>query len=231
MKDLEPMRTPVIKKPASGSNPFLELNRRALRQAEIFTISVVGGPGCGKTTLIDATIERLMPAVQVGVIACDLVSHRDADRIARHSDQVVQITTGEAHALDAAQVHQALGSLDLSWIDLLFIENVGSLTGPADNDIGQDVTVAMFSVAAGDDKADRHPDLVRCANVILLNKTDLFGCAPFDVAAFRADVERNNGRAEVIQISALHARGIDQWLDWLRKRIKKAHQQVSHWFG
>lgn len=222
------MRTPAI---TSGANPFSELNREALRESEIFTISVVGGPGCGKTTLIDATIQRLMPEVHVGVVACDLVSRRDADRMARHSHQVVQINTGEGHALDAGQVHEALASLDLSWIDLLFIENIGSLTGPTDNDIGQDMTVAMFSVAAGDDKADKHPDLVRFADVILLNKIDLFGCAPFDVAAFTSDVHRLNGLAEVIEMSALHSRGTEQWLNWLRKRIKKEHQEASHWFG
>src|SRR5436190_4175132 len=121
--------------------------RASLRAAGVTTISVIGGPGCGKTTLIDATIERLMSdQVHVGVVACDVVSRRDADRLARHSRQVVQVNTGAAgHALDAGRVLDAIGTLDLDWIDLLFVENVGSLTGPATDDVGQDVTVAIFS--------------------------------------------------------------------------------------
>src|SRR5215218_8584489 len=139
--------------------------RASLRAAGVTTISVIGGPGCGKTTLIDATIERLMSdQVHVGVVACDVVSRRDADRLARHGRQVVQVNTGVGHALDAGRVLDAIGTLDLDWIDLLFVENVGSLTGPATGDVGQDVTVAIFSVAAGDDKADKHPDLVAAAD-------------------------------------------------------------------
>src|SRR5687768_16905440 len=71
-------------------------NRDVLRQARVFTVSVVGGPGCGKTSLIDATIERLMPETHIGVVACDVTSHLDADRMSRHSEQVVQVNTGGA---------------------------------------------------------------------------------------------------------------------------------------
>ena len=211
---------------------FPKLIRNTLREAGVLTISVIGGPGCGKTTLIDATIDRLAPDVNVGVVACDPVSHRDADRLAHHGRQVVQVNTGEEHGLDAGHVYRALGSLDLHWTDLLFIENIGSLTGPTANDLGQDVTLAVFSVAAGDDKAEKHPALVRSADVVLLNKVDLLGHGPFDVAAFRADVGRINDRAEVIEISSLYAQGIDRWIEWLRKRMKGArHEEISHWFG
>jgi hydrogenase nickel incorporation protein HypB len=203
-----------------------------LHEAGVLTISVIGGPGCGKTTLIDATIDRLTPDVNVGVIACDPVSHRDADRLARHGRQVVQVNTGEDHGLEARHVYRALKSLDLEWADLLFVENIGSLTGPAANDLGQDLTVTVFSVAAGDDKAEKHPALVRSADVVLLNKVDLLGRGPFDVAAFRRDVRRINETAEVIEISGLYAQGIDRWIDWLRRRVKTAHRdEISHWFG
>jgi hydrogenase nickel incorporation protein HypB len=224
------MKTAVIRNDRIEANHFSHVNREALQNAEVFTISVMGGPGCGKTTLIDATIEKLMPDVHVGVVACDVVSSRDADRMARHSDQVVQINTGEGRALKAAHIHEAINALDLNWIDLLIVENVGSLTNPASNDIGQDVTVAIFSVAGGDDKADKHPDLVRSADIILINKIDLLGRAPFNVNAFRADVKQINERVEVIEISALK-RTMDHWFEWLGKRIKKTHDRESHWFG
>jgi hydrogenase nickel incorporation protein HypB len=226
------MSTSLIDTDEPRTGTVTQSNRDALRAAQVLTISVIGGPGCGKTTLIDSTIARLAPDVNVGVIACDPVSHRDADRLARRSRQVVQVNTGEGHTLDAGHVRRAIASLDLEWIDLLFVENVGSLTAPARNDVGQDVTVAIFSVAAGDDKADKHPGLVRAADVVLLNKVDLLGCVPFDLAAFRADVRRVNDRAEVIEMSGLHAHGIDRWLTWLRAQVQKTHRdEASTWFG
>src|SRR3954467_845589 len=117
------MLMPTLESP-SGNKQFQQLNRQVLLDADVFTISVIGGPGCGKTTLIESTIKRLLAEIHVGVVACDLVSHRDADRISRHSKQVVQVNTGEGQALDARHVHDALALLDLNWIDLLFIENV-----------------------------------------------------------------------------------------------------------
>lgn len=217
------MKTSVVELPIGAGKQLGQLNRQKLHDANVFTLSIVGGPGCGKTALIDAIIDRLMPDTHVGIIAGDLRSHRDADRIAGHSQQVVQVTMGERTTLDAAHVRDALARLDLTWIDLLLIENVGSLTAPADRDLGQDSTAVIFSVAAGDDKADKHPDLVRSADVILINKTDLLPSVPFDLSAFRADVQRINSLAAVFEVSPLHDRGLTPWLDWLRARVVKEH--------
>ena len=173
-----------------------------------------------------------MPAVHVGVIACDLVSHRDAEAISRYSSHVVQVNTGESGMLSAADVRKALPLLDLAWLDLLFVENVGSLIGATRLDLGQNATVAVFSVAAGDDKAAKHPDLVRFANVIVLNKIDLLGAVPFDLTSFRSDVARLNANVEVIELSALNGTGTNRWLAWLRKQSRSGqHAIVSNWFG
>jgi hydrogenase nickel incorporation protein HypB len=216
------------------------LNRDALRQAGVLTVSVVGGPGCGKTTLVAETVERLMPDVHVGVIACDVGSHRDADRIRCVSEQVVQVNTCEARGvIEASHIRDALNWLDLNWLDLLLIEHVGTLTLADAPDVGQDASVTMFSVAAGDDKADKHPELVRAADVVLLNKVDLLPSVPFDLAAFRRDVERIKPGCEVIELSAVKASGLERWVEWLRSRVahgspsasSAASAKVSHWFG
>ena len=225
------MKAPVIESRFHDPNPIATLNRETLRKAGIVTVSIVGGPGCGKTTLIDATLERLMPDVHVGVIACDVASHRDADRMSRHSDQVVQVNTGEGHGLRPSHVRDALRWLDLEWLDLLLIENVGTLIGPANLDLGQDDTAVLFSVAAGDDKADKHPDLVRGAKLVILNKTDLLPSVPFNLTGFRSDVKRINPAAELIELSALQSTGLDHWLAWLKHRVSDGQPQPSQWFG
>lgn len=226
------MKAPAVDgKSVQRPHSFADLNRRTLKGAGVATVSVIGGPGCGKTSLIDATIETLMPEVHVGVIACDVASQLDADRMSRHSEQVAQVTTGEGGLLDSGHIRDAIRWLDLRWIDVLFIENVGTLVTPAPFDLGQDVTVAMFSVAAGHDKAAKHPDLVRAADIVVLNKIDLLPSVPFDLDAFRADVSRLNPSARLFEMSALHGEGRQPWLDWVKARVTKRRDQASIWFG
>lgn len=227
------MKAPVIEKRFHDANLVAKLNRQALNEAGAVAISISGGPGCGKTALIDATMRRLMPDVHVGVIACDVASHLDADRMSSENDQVVQVNTGEIGYADATHIHDAMQWLDLNWIELLFIENVGTLVGPAGLDLGQNVTATIFSVAGGHDKADKHPEWVQAAGVILLNKIDLLQAVPFDLDAFRGDVRRLNPNAELIELSSLSGKGMDRWVDWLKARIKKAEvpPKTSEWFG
>jgi hydrogenase nickel incorporation protein HypB len=227
------MNAPVISHRFHDQNPIERLNRAALREAGVLAVSILGGPGCGKTTLITATVERLMPDVHVGVIACDIGSHRDADRIACVSEQVVQVNTCDAGgAVDATHIRDALRWLDLNWLDLLLIEQVGTLAVADAPHVGQDASVTMFSVAAGDDKADKHPELVQAADAVVLNKTDLLPSVPFDLAAFRKDVARIKPGVELIELSAVKQEGLERWIKWLRSRVaQRETPKAAHWFG
>jgi hydrogenase nickel incorporation protein HypB len=220
------MKSPVIETRFHDANPVAKLNRQALAEAGVFAITLSGGAGCGKTSLIEVTINLLTPGVRAGVIACDVASHRDADRISRVSGQVVQVNTGKQGMPDATYIRDALRWLDLDKIDLLIIENVGDLLGRSQLDLGQDAAAAMFSVAAGHDKPDKHPELAGAADVVILSKTDLLSAIPFDLAAFRADVGRLNPGSDLIELSSLNGQGVDRWLDWLKIRIK-AHREAK----
>jgi len=68
--------------------------------------------------------------LRIGIIVGDMATQRDADRMAKYCDQVVQINTGKGCHLEANHIRQALSRLDLSKIELLFIENVGNLICP-----------------------------------------------------------------------------------------------------
>jgi hydrogenase nickel incorporation protein HypB len=217
------IKAPAIETRFHGTDPVAKLNRKILAEAGVFAVSVSGGLGCGKTALIEATIQKLLPDIRVGVIACDVASHLDTERIMRGSDQVVQINTGQQGTPDASHIHDGLKWLDLSKIDLLLIENVGILVGPNPLQLGQDATAAVFSVAGGHDKADKQPELVRSADIVLLNKTDLLRAVPFALSTFRADVHRLNPAARLLELSALNGEGLDQWLAWLAARINKRH--------
>ena len=225
------MKAPIIERRFHDANPVAKMNRQMLSDAGVFTVSLSGGPGCGKTTLIEDCIKRLMPDVKVGVIACDVASHLDADRMLRGSDQVVQVNTGQQGMPDATHIHDGLHWLDLAKIDLLLIENVGTLVGANLIDLGQDATAAVFSVAGGHDKVNKHPELVQSADAVILNKTDLLQAVPFDLQAFRLDVHRHNANATLFELSALNGDGMKQWLEWLVTHLKKHQPKTSQWFG
>ncbi|MBI4983868.1 MAG: hydrogenase nickel incorporation protein HypB, partial [Rhodocyclales bacterium] len=155
-------------------NLLLENDRQAAHIREhldrlgVFAVNLMSSPGSGKTALLEATIAALPRGLRVAVIEGDLETENDAERIRRHGVQAVQITTGMACHLDAHMVHDALHEIDLSGIDILFIENVGNLVCPANFDIGQHRNVLLLSVTEGDDKAAKYPVMVRAADQVLI---------------------------------------------------------------
>ncbi len=209
------MQVSVVENVLKVNDELAALNRQTLCQARVFTVDLIGAPGCGKTALLEATLCELKGQLRVGVMVGDLTTQRDADRMARWCDQVVQINTGKGCHLEANHVHQALSRLDIKNLDLLFIENVGNLICPVGFDLGQDKKVGMFSVAEGDDKPAKHPYIVCESSVVLLNKTDLLPYVPFNLDVFRGDVKRLNPTVPVIELSVLKKDRLNLWLSWL----------------
>lgn len=220
------MQVPIVENVLKLNDEIAEINRKALKTSGVFTVNLIGSPGCGKTTLLEATFQRLNDQLTIGVIAGDLTTARDAERLAQWSDHVVQISTGKGCHLDANQVRQAMQNLNLDKLDVLVIENVGNLICPVGFDLGQDVKVAMFSATEGDDKAAKHPYLVQEASVILFNKTDLLEYVRFDLDLFRADVVKLNPHTPLIELSAMNhdQAGFEKWIAWLVQNAPHALQ-------
>lgn len=212
------MQVPVIENVLKLNDEVAMLNRRTLRAAGIFSLDLIGAPGCGKTALLEATLRHLSGRIRAGVMVGDLTTTRDADRLARWCDQVVQINTGKGCHLDANQVRQALGRMNLAIIDLLFIENVGNLICPVGFDLGQDLKIAMFSVSEGDDKAAKHPYLVTEAALLLLNKIDLLPHVPFNHDQFVSDVRRLNADVPLLEVSVKNGT-LTNWISWLLQHV------------
>jgi hydrogenase nickel incorporation protein HypB len=189
-----------------------------LNDAQVFTVDLIGGPGCGKTSLLEATLQR-MHDLRIGVIVGDLATARDGQRLAKYTDQVVQINTGKGCHLEAHHVHRAIEKLHLRSLDLLFVENVGNLICPVDFDLGQDVKVGVFSVCGGDDKPAKHTRLVQESSLLLLTKTDLLPHTDFDLKRFDSDVHRRNSTVELMKISVTSGVGLDLWLRWLEGNV------------
>jgi hydrogenase nickel incorporation protein HypB len=212
----------IIENVLKANDEVAGINRQHFREAGVFTLDLIGSPGCGKTTLLEQTLRRLDGELTCGVVVGDLATTRDAERLKRWSPHVVQINTGRGCHLEAHQVRQAIDHLDLAALDLLVIENVGNLICPVGFDLGQDHKIAMFSITEGDDKAAKHPHVVVAAELILLNKMDLLGPISFDLELFRSDVARLHADVPIMQVSAKETGdGLDGWLDWLRQGAKQ----------
>src|SRR5664279_5944736 len=166
----------------------------------VLAINLMSSPGAGKTSLLEATIAALPPGLRVAVIEGDLETENDAERIRRHGVPAIQITTGMACHLDAHMVHAALHELNLTGIDILFIENVGNLVCPASFDIGQHRNVLLLSVTEGDDKPAKYPIMFRAGDQVLITKTDLLPyIEEFSVARARASVRAVRGDMPIIE--------------------------------
>jgi len=190
--------------------------RRRLRDAGVLTISISGGPGAGKTALLEQMLRRLRKDFNVGVI----VGNSKAERDLRRLQPAAHFVSGSpAGGLSAAHIRDQLDHGDIADLDVLFVEMGSDYTSLATPDVGQNMRVSVFSVAAGDDKAVAIPHRVKTADLLLLNKMDLLPHVAFDPQVFRADVQRINSAVPVIEVTATRPDGVDPWERWLRAAI------------
>ena len=196
--------------------------RRRLHHAGVLTFNLVSSPGSGKTTLLERTLADLGEELGISVVTGDVQTQNDADRLARHTDRLVQavVTNGACH-LDARQVATALDNIDLERTRLLFIENVGNLVCPAGWDLGEDAKIVVFSVTEGEDKPVKYPKMFQRARCAVLSKMDLLPHVPFSVAKAVDFARQVNPTIEFLFTSALAPDGMREWYGFLRAQLKR----------
>jgi hydrogenase nickel incorporation protein HypB len=195
--------------------------RERLSTAGVPTFNLVSSPGAGKTLLLERTLADLGGELSIAVITGDVQTQNDADRLARHTDRLVQavVTNGACH-LDARQILTALDAIDLDETDVLFIENVGNLVCPASWDLGEDAKIVLFSVTEGEDKPLKYPKMFREARTVVLTKLDLLPHVPFQVERAIAFARQVNPDLGVVSTCALRPDGMEEWYRFLRARAR-----------
>jgi hydrogenase nickel incorporation protein HypB len=189
-------------------------NREHFKEYGLKVVNLIGSPGCGKTSLLEAMSAKLGP--QLAVIEGDIRTTIDADRVKKAGARAVQIETGgECHLL-ARQVGHALHNLDLSGVRLLVIENVGNLVCPADYDLGEDLKIAVLSVAEGDEKPAKYPPLFIRASAVVITKIDLLPYVTFDLARAKSDCLKLNSAARFFETSVRTGQGLEELLAYLK---------------
>ncbi len=183
--------------------------RRMLEEKGIRAIEFLGGPGSGKTSLIER-LSLLIGPDKVAYIGGDVATSFDTERVSKIGVRAVQINTGGICHLEALHVEKALKILNLEGVRYLFIENVGNLICPFEFNIGSHVRVLVVSAGEGEDKFLKHPMSVALSNVIVVNKADLAPHVGVDVEKMVRDALKINGRAKVVVTSAKTGEGIKE---------------------
>lgn len=210
-----------VSRPILDANQRLAgANRERFRAAGVKVLNLISSPGAGKTSLLEQTLKRLNGRLAMAVIEGDVQTDADARRVAACGVRAVQIETRGGCHLDGAMVAQAAGAFDLDSLDLLIIENVGNLVCPVEFDLGEDLKLAVLSVAEGDDKPSKYPQLFKEAGALVVNKIDLLPYIDCSLERIHADCLRLNPQQRIFDVSCRTGEGLDAWTDWLERWVR-----------
>ncbi len=161
------------------------------------------------------------------MVAGDVQTQRDAERLVRHGIPVEAIETGGSCHLDARRISKSLEALDLSRLDLVFIENVGNLVCPSSFDLGESAKIVLMSVTEGEDKPLKYPAAFQRARVFVLTKTDLVPHLDFSTQIAIDNARLVNPDLEVFATSAVTGAGFEEWAAWLAERVEECKRSAE----
>jgi hydrogenase nickel incorporation protein HypB len=213
-------RVAVVERILSANDRLAEENLARLDQYGIFSLNIMAAPGAGKTSTILRTIAALPPQITIGVVEGDTAAVTiDADKVIAAGMPAVQINTGGECHLDAVMLSGALNELPLDQIDLLIVENVGNLICPAAFSLGTHANVLISSVAEGDDKPYKYPNIYRGIDALIINKLDLLPYVDYDLDYFKRGVELLNPGVVTFPLSCRTGEGVESWTEWLLGKV------------
>jgi hydrogenase nickel incorporation protein HypB len=205
-----------IRKDLFGANEDVAtLNAEMFAKYNLKSLDIMGSVGTGKTELIESICEALSGKYRVLMLAGDLATTIDADRVASHGVDTIQINTGTACHLDARMIRVALRNIKLADYQVVFIENVGNLICPAGYNLGVDKKIVVVSITEGPYMIKKHPLTIKHSDLVVINKIDLADAIGFDVDALVQDVKEVDANLPVYKVSAKTGEGIHELIDAL----------------
>jgi hydrogenase nickel incorporation protein HypB len=203
----------------AGNDRTARHNREHFVAAGVLAVNVMGGPGSGKTGLLEATARAAaLKGWRLGAVSADLATDNDARRLKAAGIPSRAITTGQACHLDAELVHRSLHDFPWRETDVFFIENVGNLVCPAIYDLGQAASVVVLSVTEGEDKPLKYPVMFKAADLVVLTKCDLLPHLDVDLGRIHDALAQVMPSPRAIETSARTGQGLDEWVAWLEEQ-------------
>ena len=215
------MKIIELKKTFTDSNDKdAEKLRAFLKEKSVFLVNLMSAPGSGKTTLLSRIITDLQGRASIAVMEADIASAVDAERIAALGAQSIQVHTDGMCHMDAGMTRTGLEAMDLSGIDIVFLENVGNLICPAEYDTGAVKNVMILSVPEGDDKPLKYPLMFRESDALVITKTDALPYFNFDMDKAQERARALNPHIEIFPVSAKTGEGMAVLEAWLIEETK-----------
>ena len=218
-------RVEVEKKVLNENQILAEQLRERYRQQGILCVNLISAPGSGKTLLLEKTLERMDQGTRVAVLTGDLQTENDAQRLAKFGFPVKQIVTGGTCHLDARMVEKHLADWHLENIELLSVENVGTLVCPSSYDLGEDAKIVLLSTTEGEDKPLKYPSIFFKSELMILTKIDLLPYVPFKSNVAKENARRVHPQMEILEVSSTTGEGLDAWMNWITARQRKAKEK------
>jgi hydrogenase nickel incorporation protein HypB len=207
----------VVEKILGANDRIAAENRSIFDAAGIKAYNLMASPGAGKTSLIEQTVKRLAPVMNLAVIDGDVATNLDADRAEAAGALAIQINTGGECHLDAIMVNAALKQISLKGVKLVIVENVGNLICPASFQLGTHKSVLIASIPEGDDKPYKYPGMYRGVDALVINKIDLLPYVTFNMDYFRKGVEILNPGLVTFPMSCKTGEGLESWIEWIKR--------------
>ena len=203
----------------AGNDRLADETRQKLKKEGTFLLNVMASPGAGKTSVLLRTIGLLKDRYRMGVMEADIDATVDAEKMQANGVRSIQVHTGGECAMNADMTRQALEEFHTEDLDLLFLENVGNLVCPAEEDVGACRSIEILSVPEGDDKPLKYPLMFQVTQAVLINKIDTKEYFHFDDEAVMRRIHALNPEAKVFFVSAKTGEGFDEWVRWLAGEV------------
>ena len=219
---MDEVRTIVVNRSAYADNDLeADALRDYLKEKGTFVVNLMSSPGAGKTSTLTKLINILKNEFRIGVMEADIDSDVDAISIARNTGvKSIQVHTSGMCHLDAGMTKSALDSIDISDLDLVFLENVGNLVCPAEFDTGASLDIMILSIPEGDDKPLKYPLVFEKCDLVIINKIDALPYFNFDLEKCKESIYYRNKNATIIPVSAKTGENIETIADYFRKKLK-----------
>ncbi|MBQ6503937.1 MAG: hydrogenase nickel incorporation protein HypB [Flexilinea sp.] len=211
---------------ASNDRDAEEL-RAYLKEKSVILFNLMSAPGSGKTTLLSRIITDLRGKASIAVMEADIASAVDAERIEALGAQAVQVHTDGMCHMDAGMTREGLLPMDLSGVDMIFLENVGNLICPAEYDTGAVKNIMILSVPEGDDKPLKYPLMFRESDALVITKTDALPYFNFDMEKAMERALRLNPDIKIFPVSAKKGDGMAALEDWLLEETRQFINQLT----
>ncbi len=203
------------------NNTIAEEIRVRNKMNRTFLANIMASPGAGKTSVLLRTIEALRNDYSIGVMEADIDATVDAEKMRSAGVRSIQVHTGGECAMNANMTKEALDEFSADDLDIIFLENVGNLVCPAEEDVGSAVNIEILSIPEGDDKPLKYPLMFEVCQCVLINKIDTRAYFAFDDEAVIERIHRCNPMAKIFFLSAKTGEGFDEWIAWLRDMVDK----------